>query len=388
MISTDFAPNEDQRDAMHALSVSAKPEQWHSGLALTQVAENLTSYFPHHHVNLFLTARAALYSYLKTLRFDPGSEILVTGFTCKAVIIPILALKLKPVYVDIDTDTYSMDIALAKKKITKKTKLIILQHTFGIPPHRKEIIDLAKKNTIPVLEDLAHGFDERLFKKDRLETDKLLSFGRTKVMSSMFGGAVITTNPHLYKNLEQQLSELPYPSDNFILNCLLYKPFNVFMRDTYDFGIGKAAHFATNMIKLFPKEISPKEDALKLDSYVLKKYPNALAMVLLKQMDKFQTMQDTKRKLTNYYGDAQGIDFHDLPLNRFPILVKNSDELYKSLTKKNIFLGRWYREVMPPTGECPVTEHVSAHILNLPTLVSMKSAERVINEIDSSLLRI
>ena len=388
MISTDFAPNEDRRDAMYALSVSAKPGQWHSGSALTQVAETLASYFPHHHASLFLTARAALYSYLKTLRFDPGSEIMVTGFTCKAVIIPILALKLTPVYVDIDTDTYSMDIALVKKKITKKTKLIILQHTFGIPPHRKEVIALARKHNVPVLEDLAHGFDERLFKKDRLETDKLVSFGRTKVISSMFGGAVVTTNPQLYKNLEQQLSELSYPSDHFILNCLLYKPFHVFMRDTYDYGIGKIAHYASNSMKIFPKEVSPKEDRLKLDSYVLKKYPNALALVLLKQMEKFQTMQDTKRALTNYYGDAQGIDFRDLPLNRFPILVKNSDDLYRSLTKKNIFLGRWYREVMPPKGECPVTEHVSAHILNLPTLVSMKSAERVVNEIDSSLLRI
>lgn len=386
MISTDFAPNENLSDAIKSLSVSANPSAWFIGNSTVRMSESLLAYFPNHHINLFLTARAALYSYLKSLGLVPGGEVLVTGFTCKAVIIPIIALQLKPVFVDINTETYSMDIADIKKKFTQKTKLIILQHTFGIPPHRKEIITLAKKFNVPVLEDMAHGFDETLMKKDRFGTDKLLSFGRTKVMSSMYGGAIITTDPHTYKKLEGMIAELPFPNRSFLFMCLMYKPLNVFMRDTYDYGIGKATHFVLNTLKAFPKEVSKTEDMLGFDPYVLKKYPNALAGLMVHQLNKFQAMQDTRRRTTNYYSDAQGAAFHNLPLNRFPLLVKDHDSLYKKLAKNHIFLGRWYREVLPPAGACPVTEHVSAHIINLPTLIPIKDAERVVNAIDSSIV--
>lgn len=385
MISADFAPNEDRSDAMKSLSVGAGPHTWLTGPAPAQAASEIATLFPKHHVTMFLTARAALYSYLNGLNLPKGSEILVTGFTCKAVIIPILALHLKPVFVDIDTDTYSMNPQELKKNISKTSRLIILQHTFGIPPHRKEILAIAKKAGVPVLEDLAHGFDERLFRTDEYQTDKLLSFGRTKVMSSLWGGAIATPNHDLHKILLEIERTLPYPSKTFIFNSLMYKPLNVFMRDTYDIGIGKFAHFATNTVRLFPKEVSPKENHLGFDRYVLKRYPNALAELLLHQLRKFHAMQDTRRKNATIYGDAQGIPLKDLPLNRFPILVKNQDEVYKSLVKKGIYLGRWYREVLPPAGTCPVTEHVSAHILNLPTLVSTKDAEQIVNALDSTL---
>lgn len=382
MIFTDFAPNEDRSDALKALSLCAEPQTWFSGSAHTQVAKNLATYFPDHQSTLFLTARAALYSYLKALNLPAESDVLVTGFTCKAVIIPIKELRLNPVFVDIDTQTYSMNPIELKKRLTSKSRLIILQHTFGIPPHRREIIELAAKHNIPVLEDIAHGFDERLFKKDKHKTDKLLSFGRTKVLSSLFGGAIATPNKHLHVALQQIEANLTYPTRSFLLSCLMYKPLNLFMRNTYGMGFGKAAHHLTNIIRLFPKELSRPETALKFDPYVLKKYPNALAVLLLHQMKKFEYMQSTRRRISSYYSAARGGAFNDLPLNRFPLLVNDCDTVRRRLMKKGIYLGRWYREVLPPKGECPVTEHVSAHILNLPTLISQNDAERVVNEID------
>ncbi|MBI1863138.1 DegT/DnrJ/EryC1/StrS family aminotransferase [Candidatus Microgenomates bacterium] len=386
MISTDFAPNETRADASLSLSLLAKSKNWYVGPQADEVAGRLVAYLPGHQFTMYLTARAGLYNYLKALNLPPKSHVLVTGFTCEAVVIPVKALELVPVFVDIDRETFSMDVAQVKKHISEHTRLIILQHTFGIPPHRKEIIALAKESGIPVIEDLAHGFDEQMFRKDSYETDKLFSFGRSKVMSSVYGGAVATHNTKLHLRLTHMQDDIPYPKNAFLIKCLLYKPIHMLVKSTYDSGLGKALHFISNKLDVFPKELSKIERMLGMDAYVLKKYPNALAHLLSAQLDRFDEVQEARRITTNYYADSQGIALHNLPLGRFPLLVKNRDELRSKLAKKNIFLGRWYNYVLAKPGERPVAEEVSRHIINLPTLVPIKDAERVINEIDTSLI--
>ena len=170
MISLDLAPNEDHQDALKSLTILIQPWRWVKGQYTGRVKTKLKRFFPEHDVFLYLSARGALYKALQGLKLNAGDEVAVIGFTCTAVILPLTELKLQPIYVDMETESYSLDLADLQKKLTPQTKVIILQHTYGITPkHREEILKLAKTSKIHVIEDLAHGFDHRMFMQDRNE---------------------------------------------------------------------------------------------------------------------------------------------------------------------------------------------------------------------------
>lgn len=213
MISSDFAPNERFDDGLAALRILFQPWIWRRGTALTRIKIKIESYFPGSRSFLFLTGRAALYHVLQALTLKRGDEAVVVGFTCEAVVLPITALGLKPVYVDIEPDTYGPNVDDVQKKITKRTRVLILQHTFGIvPAHRAKLLEIAKKNDVIVIEDLAHGFAPGYFKKETEGTIKLLSFGRSKAVSSVFGGAIITSDGNLITRLKSIEKRLAQPS--------------------------------------------------------------------------------------------------------------------------------------------------------------------------------
>src|SRR5688572_622656 len=146
MILTDFAPNESFDDAVVALKQIAAPWRWKKGKTIVKIKSRLKSFFPQTRVSLFLTARAGLYHILQNLDLDGGDEVAVQAFTCEAVILPILALGLQPLYVDIESSTFSMNQKDLEKKLTNRTKVLILQNTFGITPlHRENILDICRK---------------------------------------------------------------------------------------------------------------------------------------------------------------------------------------------------------------------------------------------------
>jgi len=87
--------------------------------------------FSEHEIFLYNKGREGLFSILKSIGIESGDEIIVQGFTCVAVVAPILWAKAKPVYVDIKLETYNMDLNKLEEAITENTRAVILQHTFG-----------------------------------------------------------------------------------------------------------------------------------------------------------------------------------------------------------------------------------------------------------------
>ena len=75
----------------------------------------------------FWKGRVALFCLLKSLNLNKQDEVILPGLTCVVVPNAIIYAGLKPVYVDINTDTYNLDVNLIEQKITKRTKAIIIQ---------------------------------------------------------------------------------------------------------------------------------------------------------------------------------------------------------------------------------------------------------------------
>lgn len=96
---------------------------------------------------------------LLALNISSGDEVIAPTLTFSASVSPIILLGAKPILVDSMKDKPLIDPEEIKKSITKKTKAIIMVHLFGMPCNINEILRIAKKNKIPVIEDAAqaHG---------------------------------------------------------------------------------------------------------------------------------------------------------------------------------------------------------------------------------------
>ncbi len=100
----------------------------------------------------------ALHLAVRALGIGEGDEVITTPFTFFATAEAILYAGAKPVFIDIDADTYNMDASLIESRITKKTRAIMPVHIFGHPADMSHIMDLAKAYNLKVIEDCAQSF--------------------------------------------------------------------------------------------------------------------------------------------------------------------------------------------------------------------------------------
>lgn len=104
----------------------------------------------------------ALHLALKALGIKEGDEVITTPFTFFATVESILYLGAKPVFVDIEADTFNIDASQIEEKITSKTKAILPVHMFGHPADMPEILSIASKYSLRVIEDCAQSFGASL----------------------------------------------------------------------------------------------------------------------------------------------------------------------------------------------------------------------------------
>ena len=362
MININLAPNETFSDALASFLLLFQTWRWKRGKEQDKVKKeilkkyfNVTSY--RLQITFFLSGRSALYHLLKSLNLKKDDEVLVQAFTCEAVVLPIVALNLKPVFFDIERKSFSANPIDLEKKLSEKSKVVILQHTFGITPSQREkILSIIRQNNLVLIEDIAHGINISKIKMKNAKLKNhfyLLSFGRSKSLSSVFGGAIVTNNKKIAKKLDS--FNLPYPSYSLIFKLLLYKPIVFIIKLTYNIYLGKIIHFFSQKFNLLIPEITKKEKAGKYDHFFDKKYPNALAILLLNQLKRFSKIQNQRKKMVNFYlKNLNNVTGYKLQVAgsiiRFPLIIENRDKIFQNLAKKGIFLGRWYDSPVAPKG--------------------------------------
>jgi len=138
----------------------------------------------------------ALVLALHCLNLPPKSEVILQSFTFISVADSIVRNNLTPVFCDIDERTYNLDINEIKKKITNKTKVIIVNHMFGLPAEIEEIMEIAKERNIWVIEDASHAHGA-LYKGKKVGSFGDLacfSFYPAKILGAYGDAGIIVTN--------------------------------------------------------------------------------------------------------------------------------------------------------------------------------------------------
>lgn len=138
----------------------------------------------------------ALYLSLRALDITQGDEVITTPFTFIATAEAITYVGAKPVFVDIDKESLNIDASKIEEKITPQTKAIIVVHLFGQPADMNEIMEVARKHNLKVIEDCAQSFGA---KYNGMPTGGIgdcgcYSFYPSKNLGAYGDGGMMTTN--------------------------------------------------------------------------------------------------------------------------------------------------------------------------------------------------
>ena len=126
----------------------------------------------------------------------PNDEVITVSHTAVATVTSILLAKARPRFVDIDENFYTIDASLIEKNITKKTKAIIVVHLYGQPADIYNILKIAKKYNLKIIEDCsqAHGARIGKVKVGNFGNVSCFSLYPTKNLGAIGDGGIITTN--------------------------------------------------------------------------------------------------------------------------------------------------------------------------------------------------
>ena len=140
------------------------------------------------------TGTVAIQAALKAIGIRPGDEVIVPAYTWEGTVGPVLLVNAVPVFVDIDPNTYCLDSKLIEKAITPKTKAIMPVHLGMRFADMDEILRIAAKHKLKVIEDCAHAHGGKWKGKGAGSMGDLgaFSFQSSKLITSGEGGAVIT----------------------------------------------------------------------------------------------------------------------------------------------------------------------------------------------------
>jgi len=180
-----------------------------NGPAVKEFQSDLENYLNIKHVIPCANGTDALQIAMMALDLKQGDEVITANFTYVATAEVIGLLGLSPVLVDVNQDTFNIDIESIERNITSKTKAIVPVHLFGQCADMERIMAIAKKHNLYVIEDTAQAIgadysfsDGRNFKAGTIGTIGCTSFFPSKNLGCFGdGGAIFTNNDELAKKI-------------------------------------------------------------------------------------------------------------------------------------------------------------------------------------------
>lgn len=340
----------------------------------------------------FWKARVALYAALKAMGVGPGDEVIIPGYTCIVDVNPVKYLGAKPIYVDIEPETYNIDVNLLEEKITPNTKVIMAQHTYGFPCDIEPIVNMASKHKIDVIEDCCHAFGST-YKGKLVGTFGKAAYFSTqwnKPFTTGLGGMLLVSDEQLAQQIEVLCrDEMVQPSlkETLMLAAQLcvYRAF-IYPRTTA---------LAQTLFRTLTRkglvvgsscgsELKPVEMAPDF----FKSISNMQASSGVRQLGKVDENIAHRKKISAIYDELlkqkgwptlnYDASVSDPVMVRYPVKITEKKKALALAASAGIELGDWFEcplhaidaplETYGYTlGMCPVAEKVSDQVVNLPT---------------------
>ena len=174
-----------------------------TGPRVKKFEDELRRYFKAPHALALSSATAGLHLALTALELKPGDEVITTPMTFAATLNTIVLSGGQPVLVDVEPDTYNMDVARLASAITKRTRAIVPVHFAGLPVDLDPLYALADEHGLRVIEDAAHAIGTE-YKGKRVGSfgdTQVFSFHPNKNITTGEGGCVVTRDDALAEKI-------------------------------------------------------------------------------------------------------------------------------------------------------------------------------------------
>ncbi len=413
-ISISLSPNTEKDDVLLAFKLLFQPWRWQKSRVVKNSSRPLEEEFKRYlgtkYAVSFNSGRSALMAILDSLWLERGSEILLQAFTCNAAPNPVIWTDFKPIYVDCDENTFNIDINDLRRKITPKSKAVIVQHTFGLPAEMDEIVKICQEHNLILIEDCAHalGAEYQGRKVGTFGKAAFFSFSRDKIISSVYGGMAVTDDELLAQKLKKYMMDIGYPSHFWVFQQLLHPVLmNWLISPTYKY-FGKYLFVLFQELNILSKAVHWKEKRGLKPGYFPKRMPNALEILALNQFKKLKRFNEHRKKITAFYAEELSNTKYQIPdtkynnghvFLRFSVRHSNAHRIIREAWSRNILIGDWYTTPIAPDynklekikhgkslrltsenmgyklGSCPMAEKLAKETLNLPTHINISKEE-------------
>ena len=324
--------------------------QYILGPAVKEFEEDMQKYLSVKHAVGCASGTDALQLALMALEIGCDDEVITSPFTFFATASTIHRVGAKPVFVDIDENTFNLDVSLIEKAVTPKTKAIMPVHLFGQPAEMDKILEIAKKHNLKVIEDNAQGIGASYDNKyaGTIGDIGTLSFFPSKNLGAMGDAGMCLTN---CDELATKLRQLRVHGEN---------------------------------PKYYHRWVGLNSRLDSLQAAVLK--------VKLRYLHGWS--EGRRENATIYYNLLSDLKNVKLPFihhkaitiyNQFTIVCENRDELMAYLQKNDIGCAVYYPLSLHQQecfaylggkeGDCPVSERLSGQVLSLPVYGELKKEQ-------------
>jgi dTDP-4-amino-4,6-dideoxygalactose transaminase len=369
----------------------------------------------------FAAARMGFYAYMEALGIGPGDEVILTGFTCAVMPNAVLKRCAKPVFTDVDPSTFGSCAHAISSAITPQTRLIVAQHSFGIPCDISSIADLARSHGIPLLEDCAISLGSTIDGKavGNWGDAAIFSTDHSKPINTLTGGIFYTQSATIFEkvaHIARKAPELSVSHQRGICRQIQFER-RFFAPDRYPRGrlIATFLRVWQRVSRRQPMNFLADNDAPPAHIHERYPYPARLP-IFLAQLGLFELArwpeQSERRRavLDQYLKIAKATVAADIPTVyqdprrrivplRYVFTNGRSEAITNALGQ--FFDNNWTWFRMPLVcasegpqslgyiaGSCPISEAIGNQIINIPCNIpsdwihtAQKSMERALSSV-------
>jgi perosamine synthetase len=347
-----------QEEEIAAVAAVLRTPHLSLGPKLAEFERNIVRYIGAGNAIAVSSGTAGLHLCVRALGIGAGDEVIVPSFTFVAVANVLRYEHAVPVFVDIEPKTLNLDASRIEAAITSRTKAILVVHTFGCPADLAEILEIARRHHLSVIEDACEAIGAEYHgRKVGVHSDAgVFAFYPNKQITTGEGGAVVTNDPRLAARVRAlrnqgrsetddwfQHSELGYNYRISEMNCAL--------------GIGQLNRIEAILARR--EEIAREYDEKLRDCNNLRLPPTTV-----------------ERRRISWFVYVVRLAEHFSQMQR--------DWILKEMNSRGIGCGRYfapihlqpaYRDVVAHRDRLKVTEFVAARCLALPFFNRLEEAQ-------------
>lgn len=342
------------------------------------------------------TGRHALWEYLNLAGLQEGDEVLIAAYNFYAIVRILIQKSLIPVFVDIDLETLCINPEDLEKKITEKSRLVLVTHMFGNPADMGRIASISKRNNLLLFEDCAHavGTHHKDIPIGQIGDGALFSFGIYKIINIFGGGMLALKGPNgvnsSFNKQKKTATGIKSFLDNFIrfiisllmipelYTIILYPMLKFFRRfipslyqliepsgndPSYNFEVEGRAPFKPYMLRMI------REQLAELDEKISRRRKIANEIKIgLKGLKDVIVLNEDKHGVSNY--------------SYFGIYVPDPEALSGDLENRRIKSNphEYYDcsqlpQFLEYQSNCEHASYASTHLLRLPNYPNLHDSE-------------